>query len=419
MKIPQGSSVKLSTVAEDLFIGDRSAIECTGEGNSLKVEGDVKCEGRVEFTGNVSCANFRGADCRVRTMSLACQSLSIKDGSLEVAGDLLARSIDVDKKLVVTGKTEGYDIEVGGILELASVKARSIRVGGKFHASADVEADDIDVGGLVEILGKINSKSVDVGGKVKLNGGNITDRIEVGGVFESTQELNFGDLDVGGVIVLAGHSRGKDIEVGGKLQVRGDIAFRRLEVGGTASVEGSAEGERIDLGGRLRIDSDLKLSDTLDVGGTVEVGGTAEARNVDIGGSFKSRSLKVETADLRGHVRTERGIFAIRRIRVERKSRVEGWIKSLESVSVDSHGEVESVSAPRVSLGDRSRAVNVYADVLELEDRAEISGEALYTQSVSNRSLEGVGDRSGVHARKVDSIPNEKRWALNSQPAHA
>ncbi|MGI0085421.1 MAG: hypothetical protein ACREBQ_10100, partial [Nitrososphaerales archaeon] len=294
--------------------------------------------------------------------------------------------------------------------------ARSIEVGGKFRASSDVEADSIDVGGTVEIRGKIKSKSVEVGGKVWLNGGDITDRIEVGGVFESTQPLNFGNIDVGGVITLGGSSKGGDIEVGGKLQARGDIVFKNLDVGGVADVKGNAQGESIDLGGRLRVDSNLMLTDSLEIGGAAEVLGDTEAKHVEIGGSFKSRSLKAETADLSGRVRTERGIFASGRVHVGRKCHVDGWMRSLDSVIIDSHAEVDSVSAPRVRIGDKSRAANVYTEILEIDDRVEIYGEALYTQTFSTPSS-GHGDDGSVQPRKVDSIPPEKKWTLDLQSA--
>ncbi len=411
MKVTRGRTARLSVLAEDLRVEDNSKIECTGEGESLKVEGEISCEGTVEFIGNVSCLSFRGDDCRIRSRSLSCQSLSIRDGSMEIIGDLVARSVDVDKRLIVTGRTEAEDIEVGGILDLAAVKGKSIEVGGTFRSNSDVEVDDIDVGGTVEIEGKIKAKSVDVGGKLKLNGGDVTGRIDVGGILESRQPLNFGDIDVGGIVTLSGSSKGGDVDVGGKLRVRGDLEFRRLDIGGVADVEGKAVGEGIDLGGRLSIASDLKLTDTLDVGGAAEIGGDTEARSVNIGGSLRSKSLKVERAELSGHVSTQAGIFATGPIRVERKSRVEGWIRSLDSVIVESRGVVESVSAPRIIMGERSKALNLYADLLEIEERVEILGEALYTQSISIHT--SGFESTSQKPRKVETFTGEKRWNWN------
>lgn len=408
--MPEGNTVKLSQVDEDLRVGDRTTIECVGEGNSLKVEGEIRCEGRVRFTGSVSCTSFRGDDCKISTGSLSTDSLAIRDGSLDVLGDLTSKSIDVDKQLSVTGKTEADEIEVGGTLELSSAKARIIEVGGKFRSSSDVEAEEIDVGGTVEIKGKIKGRSLDVGGKALLAGGEISGRIDVGGVFESTGELNFGDIDVGGIIILGGQSIGGTIEVGGKLHARGDLGFKRLEVGGIANVEGKAEGERIELGGRLRIGSDLKLNDSLEVGGSAEVGGNASAKSVDIGGTFRSKTLRIETAEFRGHVRTDGGIFASRSVDVERRSRVEGWIRSLESISIETHADVDYVSAPKIDLGDHTRVRGAYAESLELGDQAEVLEEALYTHSIaSGRAGRGFGWQ-GVEPKKVDSIPQEKRW---------
>jgi cytoskeletal protein CcmA (bactofilin family) len=408
LRVPRGSTLEIAILEEDLRAEENSRVVCTGEGKSLKVQGDIRCEGSVEFVGNVTCRDFRGDYGKVKSGSLFCQSLSIRDGSMEVIGDLTTGSVDVDKRLSVSGRTEAEYIEVGGVLNLGSVKARSIEVGGTFRSTSDVEVEEIDVGGTVVIEGKTKAKSVDVGGKVSLNGGEITGQIEVGGIFESSEPLNFGDIDVGGVVTLSGPSRGGDVEVGGKLRAKGDLEFRNLEIGGVADVEGKAIGERIELGGRLRIASLLKLTDSLEVGGSAEIGGDAEARSVEVSGSLRSRSLRVEEGELRGHVATEQGIFAKGPIVVERKSHVEGWIRSLDSVLVESKGEVESVAAPKITMGDRSRAINLYAELLEIEENVEIRGEALFTSEV--RVSGSIIGGPNSQPRKVDKIPPEKDW---------
>jgi len=222
--------------------------------------------------------------------------------------------------------------------------------------------------------------------------------------------LKFGKIDVGGVVSLAGADTGGDIDVGGRFIVLGDISFKNLDVGGVADIRGTATGENINVGGILKVASNLKLSDDLDVGGSVDVKGTTEAKRVGGGGSLSGGSLIVEMADLSGTVKTERGILARRNVVVSRRCYVRGWIKSAESVVVESKAEADSIYAPRILMKRHSKASNLYAQTLQLEDDVEILGEALYTESVRFESSAGGLAKASKLPVKVDTLPHQIIW---------
>jgi cytoskeletal protein CcmA (bactofilin family) len=409
MKVPRGSSASLASIDEDLELQDDATITCTGEGSTLTVNGDIECSGDARFVGSVKCNNFKASQGSIMISgSLQCGDLEIEhDSDLEVSGDIRASDVEVDRTLKVGGTIEARDIEVGGRFDTTTVKATSVSVGGVFDARGDVLVEEIEVGGKLEIGGKIESRKLSVGGKATLvGGGKVADEIEVGGFLEVDGPLEYGTIDVGGTAKLRANARGQDIDVGGTLEVDGDLEFNELDVGGHVEVKGSAIGRSIDLGGLLSIGNRLELSGPLEIGGAIDIGGDAKAEDVEIGGEFKASSLKVRRIELSGGARTERGIFASEDVRVEHRSRVQGWIRAMREIVVESKSEVESISAERIFLEDRSRARNVYGEEIELGDRVEIAGELLYTHSITM----GEGVRFSRQPEKVEVIPVEKAW---------
>jgi len=188
------------------------------------------------------------------------------------------------------------------------------------------------------------------------------------------------------------------------------LAFKDLDVGGFAKIVGDAVGKSIDLGGRLSVGNALKLTGPMDIGGELDVGGEAQAEDVDIGGELKAASFKVRRISLAGSARTDKGLFASEDIRVGHRSRVHGWMRALQEIEIESKSEVGSLSARRIRLEDRSRASNIYSEDVELGDRVEITGECLYTGTLST----GDDVRFGTQPQKVTSIPQEKSWTHGS-----
>jgi cytoskeletal protein CcmA (bactofilin family) len=412
MKIPHDNTVSLSTLDEDLEISDDVTINCTGEGSTLVVNGDIECVGRASFNGSVKCQDFEGNHGFIKIDgSLECTDLEIKhDAELEVSNDIRAEDVEVDRVLRVGQTIVAREIEVGGTFETTNVKADSVSVGGVFEAKGEVTVEKIEVGGKLEIGGKINSRNLSVGGKAALRGGgSVTDEIEVGGYLNADASLEYGRIEVGGTARLRGTAKGGEIDVGGTFEVGGDLQFTEMDVGGYVEVRGDAIGESIDLGGRLSIGKRLQLSGQLDIGGAIDIGGDAEAQDVEIGGDFKAASLKVKSVQLSGGARTEKGVFATEDVRIEHRSRVHGWIRAMREIEIESRCEVDSVSAKKVILDDHSRARNVYGEEVELGDHAEIAGELMYTKLIRT----GNNVRFGKQPEKVSEIPQEKSWIVS------
>ena len=414
MKIRRGDTVNLSNVDEDLEIEDGVRITCSGDASTLVVRGDVLCDGGVDFVGDVKCDDFEGMDGSITISgSLQCDDLEIKrDAEIEVSKDVHAQDAEVDKILRVGGRIEAHEIEVGGKFETTDVKAVSVSVGGVFEARGEVDVEEIEVGGKLEIGGKIKSRNLSVGGKARLGaGGSVADEIEVGGFLDVDGPLEYGTIDVGGTAKLNGMATGRDIDVGGTFEVWGNLNFKDMDVGGYAHIKGDAIGKSIDLGGRLSVGNALRLSGPLEIGGQLDIGGEAEAEDVEIGGEFNASSLKVRNIELSGAAKTDNGIFATEDIHVGHRSTVRGWIKASREIEIESRSEVESASARKIVMDDRSRAKNVYGEDVELGDRVEITGELLYTRSIRT----GDEVRFAKQPEKVSSIPTEKSWVVFSE----
>jgi len=108
-------------------------------------------------------------------------------------------------------------------------------------------------------------------------------------------------------------------------------------------------------------------------------------------------------------VNTSEGVFARGRVVVNKRTTVRGWIKSLDSIIVESRAVVESLSAPRVVLEHSVRAQNVYAEELEIEDNVAVSGDFAYTMNLRADRSDRVNSWQ-KQPQKVESIPSDKKW---------
>ncbi len=120
----------------------------------------------------------------------------------------------------------------------------------------------------------------------------------------------------------------------------------------------------------------------MEVGGTASIEGDAEAKSVEIGGYFKSKSLKVDTAELSGVVSTADGIFARGRVMVNKRTRVTGWIKSLDTITVESRAIVDSILRPQSSSRGFSEGSECVSEELEVEGNVMVTGDFLYSSNL-------------------------------------
>ena len=82
---------------------------------------------------------------------------------------------------------------------------------------------------------------------------------------------------------------------------------------------------------------------------------------------------------------------------INKRTRVNGWIRSLDTITVESRAIVDSIFAPRVVLEDSVRAQNVYSEELEIEGSVMVTGDFFYSSNL----------RAGASSRSRSSFPRQ------------
>lgn len=204
MRIEPRTTVEIDIVEEDLSVGRHSTIKAkTGE--AIVVKGDVEFEGDCNILSSLHANSLsleNGGKINVQGDLIVEKSVSVEDGELVVSGKLEAEDVDVGKVVRAGKGLKCRNIGVGGFLESGGdVNAENISVGGKISVQGNVKGNKLGVGGTLTVKGLTELEKLDVGGVAKINGGRIVD-ISVGGVFESAGKLVFEKLSVGGVAKL-------------------------------------------------------------------------------------------------------------------------------------------------------------------------------------------------------------------------
>ncbi len=415
VRVPRGAHKHIDEVDGDLIVYG-ATVRAETPGGVIKVHGVTECKDDCRFESSLETTELRGSsgDILVEGDLKATRMVKLKRGRLEVEGNLVSPKIEVDKSVDVSGdmdteqarvggsitvegnakatrvdvggsfkvfsQAEIEEIDVGGSVTIErAAKTGLINVGGSFRGHGPVEADKIDVGGSVRIEGEANVNEIDVGGTVKLEGGKVGD-IKVGGTLKASRPLNFGNIKVGGSVKISG-GVGDEIDVGGTFKSDGDLEFVNIDVGGTVKIDGNAKGRNIDVGGTVSVNGDLDLSEDLRVGGKAAVDGELRARTVRVGG--KVEAFKIEALDeiVTNTLRTRKGAKA-EEIEIGRRGEAEGPLIA-NRILVRERARVEDVYGGTVVLRRGSRANNVYAERLTIENDCRITGYVKYTDTLN------------------------------------
>jgi cytoskeletal protein CcmA (bactofilin family) len=397
-RIPRGSQVRLGVVDGDLRADQHVRIQGDPK---VTVKGDVRFDGSAVVTGGLECRRFRADDGTVEIAGdlIVEEDLEGRDCTLEVAGALRARRVDVDRSLSVKGPAEAEKFEVGGVLEGSqTLTARSVSVGGKFRLAGQLTADSVEAGGSAE-LGDVAIESLSVGGAIRMGGGQVRGSIEVGGRFLTERPLQFGSLDVGGLAEFREDGRGGSVDIGGILSANKDLAFDDLEIGGLGRIQGNGTGRNVEIGGKFDVQGSLTLTGRLEVGGAVVIGEALQAESLEIGGKLEARRAVIASAaEIGGQVNTREGLKADR-IRLERKSRAYGPLVG-GTVDLNRGSRVEDVYGERISLEEKVEARRVFGANVRMREGAHAE-EVTYTGTLEL----AAGATVSRPPQKVASLP--------------
>jgi len=143
VSVPQNSTATLGSVEGDLHVGEGSTIKAEEGLERITVSGFVRCEGDCSFECGLTAESLDGRDGNIliRGDLSVSASIRIREGELHVAGNLLAKTMDVDKRVIVGKDLSVEKIDVGGSLEVAGItKALDLDVGGSYKASGSLKA---------------------------------------------------------------------------------------------------------------------------------------------------------------------------------------------------------------------------------------------------------------------------------------
>ncbi|MFY0637605.1 hypothetical protein [Maricaulis maris] len=163
--------------------------------------------------------------------------------SVESAGLVASRNVDVPGDAEFAGMLVGADGHVGGDLDLAGASVRSdARVGGNLSAAGGRVRFTGEVDGDAEIDAGTGYVDAVIRGDVTIAAGRITLDGTIGGGLEMDAGRMDLRADISGPVHVRGHGRGDHgngrVEVSGRLQQGGTICAAEVEIRRNAQIEG-------------------------------------------------------------------------------------------------------------------------------------------------------------------------------------
>ncbi len=163
--------------------------------------------------------------------------------SVESAGLVASRHVDVPGDAEFAGMLVGADGHVGGDLDLAGASVRSdAHVGGDLIAAGGRVRFTGEVDGNAEIDAGTGFVDADIAGDVTIAAGRITLDGRIGGALEMDGGRMDLRADIAGPVEVRGHGRGEHgngrVEISGRLRQGGMVCAAEVEIRRDARIEG-------------------------------------------------------------------------------------------------------------------------------------------------------------------------------------
>ena len=360
------------------------------EGSVIEVSGKVYCSGDCIFTAPLKARSLasRGGDIEVQGSLRVKRGITVRDGSLIVAGDVEASSISVDRSMRAKGaKAEDISVgrrlkaswaeadimDIGSVVDCRRLHARSLRVRGYVKA-VELRAESLDVGGAVS-CSHLAADSVDVGGSIAASEAEVY-KMSVGNTVEVKGMLKATILRVGGGARVGGGEVEK-LSVGGALRSSGSLKLGSADVGGALRAQGKIEVNYASIGGLLEaeaIDSSGKIS----VGGFVKASKWIKAGALSVGGAAEARYIMAKsisaTSLLSDYARAEL-------IEVKRRGRACGTLVA-DEVYLEDRVEADVVYAGTLEAEEWCTIREAHASHITLGDYTRVLGPLEYTEEL-------------------------------------
>ena len=382
--VKKRSRMKFSEVDGDMKIGKGATI--IAENKTIVVHGKIKNKGGFKCKGNLEVL-----------------SIESTKGNVKIYGDLKAkREVESDKKLIITGSLEAEDVSAGMTVEVKKdVKAEKISAGAIVRLHGKVEADSISAGAFVRLYGEHTVSKVSAGASVKLFGISNVEKAsagarivvtsgKIGKVSAGMSVISKKDIEIdvasaGMSVKLLGNTKVRKASAGMKVKAKNTLEFGDLSAGMSVILKKDAVGEKASAGFRIHGKSNITLSGSASAGFSVSTCKKLESEKLSAGKKIKAKFIKAET------------------INVARRGKLIGKVQA-GTVVLNERARAKNLYVSELEMLERSKARNVFADNITIEDYAILSGKVEYTGSINAEEKA----RIWAKPKKVKELPSPK-----------
>ncbi|NHJ40628.1 MAG: hypothetical protein FK731_11395 [Asgard group archaeon] len=384
IKIKNRSRMKLSEVNGDLKIGKKATI--IAENGTITINGKIKNKGGFKCRGN-----------------LVVRDIESEKGTVKIFGDLtVKRSVDSERRLIVEGFLKAENASAGMTVKIAKgAEADKISAGMKVVLKGDIQVDQISAGSKVELNGTSKVGKISAGRRINLFGYHEVEKTSSGAksvidnakIVKASAGLAFianGDVEIGKVsagfgIKLKGNASIEHGSAGFSIKALKSLTFNHLSAGFKILCRKNAIGEKASAGFRVKGLENLEIKDSISAGFSCSAKKKLLARKISAGRKIKAKYIEAD------------------RITVHKRGKLIGLVKA-NYVQLEERARASNLHVQELEMFARSKARNVYAETIIIEDKAVLSGNVEYTNEIDAESKARIRTKP----IKVEKLPEIK-----------
>lgn len=374
--------MKLSTVDGDLKIKKGATI--------IAEKGTIVVNGRVRNKGGFKCKG-----------NLEARTVESEKGSVTIFGDLkVEREVSVDKKLIVKGDAEAETLSAGMTVKVyGKCKAESVSAGMSVKLYGEVEVESVSAGMNAHVNGNGKVGSISAGMRANvygtIEGGKVSAGMKaviIGGVFEKAdagmslilkKEIKVEKASAGMSLKIKDNATIDSGSAGMSIKAAKNLTFDKLSAGMRAIIGGDASGESMSVGMSLICKGNIEARNKISVGMKCKAAKNITAGRISIGRKLIAKYTKAK------------------HVEVGKKGRIRGTVEA-DRVILKPRVRAGTIYANEIEMQENSKAKNVFADIIFMEYKANVSGKLQYTESFDCE--EGV--KAKKKAKKVKALPS-------------
>ena len=376
--------MKLNTVDGDLRIKKGATI--VAENGTIVVNGRVRNKGGFKCKGN-----------------LEARTVEAEKGSVKIFGNLkVEREADIDHKLIVHGDAEAESLSAGMTIKIGGkCKAESVSAGMSVKLNGEVDVESVSAGMKAEVKGDGKVGKISAGMRANvygtIEGGKVSAGMKavlIGGTFEKAsagmnlivkKDIKIERASAGMSLKIKDNAIIESASAGMSIKASKNLTFDKLSAGMSAKIAGDATGETAKVGMSMICKGNIECRNQLSVGMKIKAGKNIDAGNISTGRKLIGKFIKAKQVD------------------IGKRGRIRGTLEA-DRVTLKPRVRAGTIYANEIEMQEKSKAKNVFADIIFMEYGANVSGKLQYTESFE--AEEGV--KAKKKAEKVKALPSPK-----------